>query len=205
MSRQRNDARGDAHSILGALATVRIGIVRSYDPKAGAVKVEIMPEEVLTGWLKIKPLAVGPGTGIGIYVGPEVGVQAIILHQEGDRESGICVGFLNDDEEDLWPQDGVPSGEIHALHKSGSFLKFTNDGKVALNSASDLNHTVGGDYNLTVTGKYKAQASEFDLTGDTNQTGAITATKEGTFNSHTVGNHTHIGHASGSATDKPTG
>jgi phage baseplate assembly protein gpV len=152
MSKARNVGKADAASILGALASARIGLVTSYDPIAYAVKVNIMPEEVETGWLKIKLLQLVPH-GFGIYAAPDIGVQALVSHQEGDRDSGICIGFINDDEEDLPPPSpGVLAGEIHVLHKSGSFLKFTADGDVLVAAARDLTQTVGRNYSLTVQG-----------------------------------------------------
>lgn len=205
MSGSRNASRADAQSILAAAALARIGLVSGYDPKAYAVKVRIMPEDVETGWLKISSALVGPGAGFGFYCGPAIGVQAVVIHQEGDRNSGLVIGFVNDDEVDTPPE--VPTGEIWAMHKSGSFLKFTTDGKVALTSHSDLNVTVGGDLNATITGKFVASATEFDLTGDVKVTGKVDATKEGTFNGgHTVSAHKHGGVTAGGAqTATPTG
>jgi phage baseplate assembly protein V len=153
MNKSRNRNLADAASIFASVSSARIGIVSSYDPKAYAVKVKVMPEEIETGWLKIMALQVGPGAGFGIYAAPDIGVQAVIIHQEGDRNNGICVGFLNDDEEDLPPPDpGVPSGEIHVLHKSGSYLKFSKDGDIFQHAARDLTQSVGRNFSLTVEG-----------------------------------------------------
>jgi uncharacterized protein (DUF2345 family) len=52
----------------------------------------------------------------------------------------------------------VPSGEFWLVHQSGSFLKFTNDGKVSVNSASDLDLVSGGDVNVTSAGKINLNA-----------------------------------------------
>lgn len=208
MHKLQNISKAHAQSVLAGAAMARIGIVTSYDPKAYAVKVKIMPEEIETGWLKIMALQVGPGAGFGIYAAPDINVQAVVIHQEGDHNSGFVTGFLNDDSEDTSPPDpGVPAGEIHVLHKSGSFLKFTKDGKVALHTQSDLNATVGGDVNLTVTGKVVASATEFDLTGDVKVTGKIDATGEITAaGSHTVSAHKHGGvQTGGGQTATPTG
>jgi phage baseplate assembly protein V len=152
MNKSRNRNLADAASIFASVSSARIGIVTSYDPKAYAVKVKVMPEEIETGWLKIMALQVGPGAGFGIYAAPDIGVQAVIIHQEGDRNNGICIGFLNDDEEDLPPPDpGVPAGEIHFLHKSGSLLKFKKDGDVLLTTHRDLIATVTRDMTAHVT------------------------------------------------------
>lgn len=205
MSGARNAAKSDAQSILAGAALARLGLVSGYDPKTYAVKVRIMPEDIETGWLKISAALIGPGVGFGFYCGPAIGVQAVVIHQEGDRNNGMVIGFVNDDTEDTPPE--VPTGEIWAMHKSGSFLKFTTDGKVALTSHSDLNITVGGDLNATVTGKFVASATEFDLTGDVKVTGKIDATDEITAKgSHTVSAHKHGGVTAGAAqTATPTG
>jgi hypothetical protein len=154
MDKRRNRARADAESIAAMRALPRIGIVTSYDPEKFMAKVMIMPEEVETGWLKIKSSHVGRGVGIGVYIGPEIGVQAVVQHQEGAHDSGYISGFLNDDEEDLPPPSpGVLSGEIHVLHKSGSLLKFTKDGDVLVTSHRDLIAHVTRDLAVTVDGK----------------------------------------------------
>lgn len=93
----------------GRLA-VRIGLVSSYDGRAGAhlVKVRLQPEDIETGWLPIQLLLAGQSWGV--YAGPAVGDQAVVLFAEGDVNAGICAGFLPSDV-DTAP--AVASGEVH--------------------------------------------------------------------------------------------
>jgi hypothetical protein len=56
------------------------------------------------------------------------------------------------------PPGPVPSGEFWLVHKTGSFLKFTNDGKVSISSNSDMDFASGGDINMTATGKLNLNA-----------------------------------------------
>lgn len=197
-----NAERAAMQRLLAERAAMRYAVVTNYDPKTHMAMVKVMPEEIVSGWL---PIAVQwVGNSFGLYVGPNVGDQVIVVHVEGDPDVGIIVGRLNSASE---VPPAVPAGEAWAVHKSGSFLKFTNDGNVLLNTQKDLDVTVGGDVNMTVTGKVVASATEFDLTGDLKVTGAITATKEGTFNGgHTVSAHTHGGvQTGGGSTSGPTG
>lgn len=145
-----------------ARAQTRAGTVKSYDPTTHMAKVMISPELILTGWLPIH--AMGIGNGFGVYSAPNIGDQVIVTHLEDDFGSGMVTGRLCDD--DHIPP-AVPSGETWLVHSSGSFLKFTNDGKVALTSHDDLNVTVGGKFNANVTGD-----TNLTVQGDAN----ITAT-----------------------------
>lgn len=180
--------------LAGRIEHTRMGIVDGYDPNTHTARVRIQPENTLTGWLPIH--VKGVGQGWGMYFPPAPGDQVHVSHLEGDVGSGQVTGIVNDDDH---PPPAVPSREFWLIHQSGSSLKFTNDGKVALVTNSDFNVTVGG--------KMIASANEFDLTGDVKITGALTATKEGTFNGgHTVSAHTHGGVTTGSGnTATPTG
>ena len=78
------------------------------------------------------------------------------------------------------------------MHKSGSFLKFRNDGAVEVHAAGDLTATVAGQATLTVTGKVVASAQEFDLTGNVKVTGDILASGDITDLGGTRGTVGHI-------------
>lgn len=214
MRRLTNAQRAEIMRVLArARSDTKIATVTSYDPNTYAVQVTVHPEEIQSGWLPI--LSPWVGDNFGEYFGPIPGVQAIVLHLEGDIDSGLVTGFINSTEEVPPP---VPSGEAWRVHKSGSFLKFTNDGDVSLTTNKDLVATVGGkvtatvtgDCELTISGKLVAGASEFDLTGDLHVTGQVIASGEGTFNGHTVTQHTHTQPADSHGdteqpTNKPTG
>jgi len=131
----------------GDRAMVRHGIVSGYDPGSYCAKVRVMPEDRETGWMPI----VSPwiGNNWGLFAPPSVGDAVEVQFQEDDAEAGyVCQRFFNDSDRPL----SVESGEFWLVHKSGSFMKFHNDGSVELHAASDLNATVGGNANLTVSG-----------------------------------------------------
>jgi phage baseplate assembly protein V len=156
MKHQFNMMKQIAEAAMGARATVRHGLVSSYDPGNYCAKVRIQPEDTETGWLPV----VSPwvGNGWGLFAPPLIGDLVEVQFQEDNFEAGfVCQRFFNDSDRPL----SVPSGEFWLVHKSGSFLKFHNDGTVELNAAGTLtstapqwNHTgpvhITGD--MTVTG-----------------------------------------------------
>lgn len=97
-------------------APPKLGIVSSFDGRPGryAVKVRLQPEDVETGWLPIILLLAGQAWGV--YAAPSVGDQALVVYQEGDVATGLCLGFLPSDED---PPPEVESGEIHLIAKDG--------------------------------------------------------------------------------------
>lgn len=140
-------------------STTRIGTVDAYDPNYYMAKVALQPEGTITGWLPLGSQFVG--NGWGLFCAPSIG-DMVEVEFEGDNiEAGICCHrFFNDIDRPL----NVPSGEFWIVHKTGSLLKFHNDGSVEVETAGDLNATVGGQANLTVTGKVIASAQEVDIT-----------------------------------------
>lgn len=123
-------------------AQPRLGLVSSVNSTDATVRVMIQPENVLSGWLPVSSIWVGAAWGMVCL--PSPGDQVLVLFQEGDSEHGIVVGGL-------WsatrPPPTVPSGELWIVHKSGSFLKLTNDGSIVSEAAS-WKHTG----NLSVSG-----------------------------------------------------
>lgn len=138
----------------------RCGLIDSYDPAAYSVKVRLQPSNVLTGWIPIASCYVG--NEWGLQVGPTVGDAVILQAQEGGGDAAMVVGSMfNDVERPM----NVPSGEFWIKHKSGSFLKFKNNGDVELNTDNDLIATVGNDLDATVSGKATVDiAGTADLT-----------------------------------------
>lgn len=127
MHRLRSALGGLAQMAAAGQMAASLGLVSSYDPDAVAVKVRIMPEDVETGWLPIKLLLAGQGWGV--YAGPAVGDQALVIYQEGDPRAGVCVGFLSSDED---PPPRVLSGEIHLIAQDADALIILRpDGSVA--------------------------------------------------------------------------
>lgn len=123
--RLRAEISRSGQSAAANLAQPRTGLVTSYDPDRYAVKVEIQPENVETGWLPI--LTLMSGQGWGVYFGPSKGDQALVIFLEGDGLAGVCVGFLPSDE-DVPPR--VEAGEIILAHKSESFIRLEAGGVI---------------------------------------------------------------------------
>lgn len=177
-------------------ATTRIGVVSSYDPTHYCAKVRLQPEDIETGWLPVASLQVG--NGWGLFCPPSAGDMVQVEFQEADGLVGVIVGrFFNDADRPL----GAPSGEFWLVNKSGSKLRFHNDGTVDLvavgtltTSAPQWNHTgpvhitgnlqLTGDAavsgNETVGGNVQASGNVGDHAGSMDAMRSI-------YNSHTNG------------------
>jgi phage baseplate assembly protein gpV len=146
----------------------RCGLIDSYDENTYSVKVRLQPSNVLTGWIPIASCYVGDGWGL--QVGPNIGDAVVLQAQEGGGDAAIVVGSMFNDVDRAMP---VPSGEMWIRHKSGSFLKFKNNGDVELNTDNDLIATVGNDLSATVSGKARMSVSG---TADLTVAGTLTST-----------------------------
>jgi len=182
-------------ALADARAPMRYGEVSSYDPKTFCAKVIIQPEGIETGWLPI--LTLGNGAGWGIYFGLLPPAQVAVMHFEGDRDNGLVLGTTPNSTDDMPPQ--VPGGEQWQVHKSGSLLKFTNDGNVAVTSHQDMNFSSGRDITMTAARSVTLQD------GNSNSLVMKSSGSELTLNSHTLTQHVHPGVQTGSGnTQKPT-
>lgn len=174
--RQANMMRLQAAMHAGRIGKPRFGTITSYDPDEHAIKVMIQPEEIETGWCTV--LVALAGTGWGVYFGPAIGDQAVLLFQENDHEVGWCVGYLPNDE-DRPPR--VLSGEIFMIHKTGSYVKLKEDGKVY--SKGEWLHD-----------------GDFKATGDIlDRSGSNTATVEMLRDAHNGHNHSGVQTGGGSS------
>lgn len=179
----RSAMQGMVSQALAGLGHPRIGILIDYDPDRHAVKVNLQPDNLETGWIPLVPLFAGPS--FGVFVGPQPGLQALVIFQESDAQVGICIGFIPN-VEDVPPS--VPAGQMLLVDSAGAKLAFTNDGKLTLTAPQGL--TVNANVQVN---------------------GAVVATGEGTFNGgHTVSQHTHTQPADSHGdteqpTDKPNG
>ncbi|MDE2354608.1 MAG: baseplate assembly protein [Betaproteobacteria bacterium] len=154
MDRLSAAMRSQAQIAASGRAVKRIGIVDSYDPNTYAVKVRIQPEDKMTGWLPL--LTPWVGNSWGLYAPPSVGDMIEVSFIEDDPDAGVAgQRFYNDVDHPLT----CPSGEFWLQHKSGSFLKFHNDGSIEVHTAGDLNATVAGNATATVQGTAKVTAN----------------------------------------------
>lgn len=155
-----NAQKAAAQQATQSRASTRQGIVTSYDPNAYAVKVTIQPDNVVTGWIPLKSAWVG--SSWGLFCPPSIGDAVEIDFQEGDSGVGSAgLRFFNDSDRPL----PCPSGEFWLVHKSGSLLKFHNDGSVELHAAADLNASVAGNANVAVTGNMNTSAAQWNHSG----------------------------------------
>lgn len=150
----------------GNRASTRIATVSSYDPENYCAKVIIQPDDVETGWLPVTSPWVG--NGWGLFAPPAVGDMVEVQFQEGSIEAGFIVGrFYNDKDRPL----ATPGGEFWLVHKSGSLLKFHNDGSVELVAAGTLSSTApqwnhSGPVHIT---------GNVQVTGNVNTSGTTTS------------------------------
>lgn len=158
----------------------RTGTISSYDKDNGAVKVAIQPEGRETNWIKLD--CPGVGNGWGVQIGPQIGDEVTVSFDSSDPNAGKVTARHANALNLAMP---VPSGEIWMVHKSGSLLKFNNDGTVTLHTVGALgvhsdasinydspqHHFTGGpvtmDHTLTVTDGTGIVVSGGDVKADT--------------------------------------
>jgi hypothetical protein len=177
-----NAMRLQAQRAMADLASTRVGLIMSYEPANFSVRVALQPEGLLTGWLPLCSPWIG--NGWGMFAAPSVGDMVSVHFFGGDLEGGFVEGRLyNDVDRPLT----VPSAEFWLVHKSGSSLKFTNDGTVTLHTQADLVATVGGKLNATV-----ASDASVSVAGNAtvSVTGNLGATVGGNVTANVTGNVT---------------
>jgi uncharacterized protein involved in type VI secretion and phage assembly len=171
MNQIENHMRRAAQQSMQGVGSTRYGTVSSYDPNTFSAIILMQPEGVLTGWLPIETIQVGAGWGI--CAAPNVGDLARVEFQEGDMSAGMVTGFFFNDSA---RPPATPAGEFALVHKSGSLLKFHNDGSVELAAAQNLRATVGGNASIAVTGNITSSATSWKHTGNLSVVGIIGAT-----------------------------
>lgn len=137
-----------------ARAGTRVGVITNYDPATYSVKVRIQPDDILSGWIPLKAVAVGDG--FGIYAAPRPG-DVVELHFQEDAIDCASAGlrFFGDGALPV----KVPAGEYWIVHRSGSTLKFHDSGDVELVAAGSLSAAVTGSVTATVAGSLNATVS----------------------------------------------
>lgn len=190
MRKLLNVMRLQAMQAMSDTATVRIGLVDSYDPINYCAKVKLQPENVITGWLPVTSQWVG--NGWGFFTPPTIGDLVEVHFQEGSFEAGIInLRFFNDNARPL----PVPSGELWMQHKSGAFFKLLNSGAATFSDAHGASVTLNGDGTITSqatqwnhAGNMTITSGNLKVAGDITDTfGSNTRTVAGirtVFNSH---------------------
>lgn len=160
MQQLLNRHRLEAANVIANLPKARIGIVDTFDPETYTCVVRYQPEDpdnkaaLLSPALPIMALSIG--NGFGLLTPPNIGDQVIVNFVGNSKQVGYVVGALFNDV-DIAPE--TEAGGFYMIHQSGSFLKFTKDGKVNLNGAAEIdmktpkiNIITTGNVDLTVGG-----------------------------------------------------
>lgn len=167
----RNAMMAAAHQAMAGVKRTQMGTVSAYNPATYSVKVLLQPSAIESGWLPIATAFVG--NGWGMQIGPTLGDLVTVNFIEGDQDAGFVTGSVYNNQ---YQPQAVPSGEAWVQHKSGSFLKFRNDGSVEANVAGNLKATVGGNATIAVTGNITSAATQWSHTGPFSVAGLITGT-----------------------------
>jgi uncharacterized protein involved in type VI secretion and phage assembly len=195
-----NTIRAQAQMSQGEKTGNRVGLITAYDPNKYAVKVKMWPDtQESLGWI---PLA-SPwiGNGWGLVAGPSINDQVKIAFDREDQDAGVVVGRMYTDVDQPPP---VPSGEFWLIHKSGSLLKFHNDGTVEIaanttmkytatqhhfvgpvqmDSTLNVNQTISGEGGITVSGD-NGTGNASTVTGNVNFVGTVMANGKHIDNTH---------------------
>ena len=198
MSAMMNVVRRECARLFSQLMTPRMGIVQSFDPNRYACRVLLQPENVLTGWLPVTTPWVG--NGWGIVCPPAAGDVVEVQFQEFDKNAGYVVGRFYSTK--TVPPSGCPSGEFWLVHKSGSLLKFHNNGTVEITANSTMTLTAP-NINMNASTKITLTTPLVEITGQLtsgtanggNATfgGAITATGDVVGAGTSLHTHVHSG------------
>lgn len=214
-SKLENTIRLQVARVLARWFGSRIGVITSYDPNRHAVKVTYQPDGIQSGWM---PLAAAwVGNNWGLFAAPVLGQTIKVSFLEWALDAPIAeLRLYNTANQPL----AVQAGEFWLVHKAGSFLKFTNDGKVLFNANTDLDITVGGDLNAIVSGKLVANVTgtaaltasaatvnaPTTINGNLTVNGGITATNDVVAGTISLQNHVSTLVTSGlSNSGPPTG
>lgn len=210
----QNAMRLQAQRAMAGYVCSRIGIVTSYDPNTFSARVNLQPEEILTGWLPVASAWIG--NGWGMFAPPNIGDMVTVEFIDGRIDAGTVTSrFYNDVDRPI----AVPAGEFLLQHQTGSLLHFKNDGSVELTSRTDLVVTVGGNLLANVTGNLDATVSgstsvhstgnialhapTVAVTGNLTVSGSAVVTGEVTGNGIHLSTHVNSGVQSGGSNSGP--
>lgn len=133
MSALLNHMRMQALMASSSKTQVCMGLISSFNPNTWSVKVRLQPDDVETNWLPLAAAWVGDAWGL--FAPPSLGDMVDVHFVEGSADAGFVGGRFFTDEERPLP---VPSGEFWLVHRDGASLKLSNDGKMVLNSAVEI-------------------------------------------------------------------
>ncbi len=192
----QNAMRLQAQRALASVVSSRVGQVTNYDPTSFTVRVQLQPDSVVTGWIPVASPWIG--NGWGLCAAPNIGDMVVVDFINGDLEAGIVVGRLwNLQDLPLAP----PAGEFWLVHKSGQFVKLTNDGKLTLSDAHGTTVSLNGDGTVSSAGTWTHTGS-MTVTGNVSVSQTLTATTDVVGGGKSLKSHTHTD-PQGGATGPP--
>lgn len=146
----------------------RFATITAYDPDRHAVKAQLQPEAVETGWMPIGTAHVG--NGFGIAIGPQIGDQIVVGFHDGDQEAPYMKARVHSDKE---RPPRAEAGEMVFQTASGFILKADKTGAVTITLAGhDLTiNAGGGNVHINSAGLFHNSKS----VGDTHKHGGVTA------------------------------
>jgi len=118
-------------------------IITNYDYKNYRVKVQLVPEETVTGWL---PLA-----SWGEIIPPKIGTQALVVFPGGNINGGIVIGKIFSDQ-DPPPQDDdvTHPGSFLFKTRNGTIIKVTDAGQIVIEAVDGQSVTINSTENVFV-------------------------------------------------------
>ena len=188
-----NSMRAAAQVAGQGVIQTKQGVVTSYDPNTYHVQVQLMPDDVNTGWIPLKSAWIG--NSWGLFCPPSIGDVVEVEFQEGEGGAPSAGWrFYNNQNRPL----PCPSGEFWLVHKSGSLLKFHNDGSVELTAAAAITYTATQHHFVGPVQMDNTLNVNDNVTGGKNITaakdiadqggGKTMAGMRGTYNGHHHGN-----------------
>jgi phage baseplate assembly protein V len=202
-----NNVRSHAEAAAGRIPKPRMAQISSYNASTHSVKVTFQgvgdSDFTETGWIPLGAVAVG--NGFGVLTAPNIGDMVMVSFSDGSNAAPKIVGrfFSN-----VNVPPAVPAGETWIVHKSGSLLKFHNDGSVELKAAAgatytaqqhhfvgpvkmdntlDVTQTISGEGGMTISGD-NGTGHASTVTGNLDTTGQITNNGKRIDSSHVHSN-----------------
>lgn len=186
MSQMINHMQQAISRAMTTFGNIRLGLISSVTPADSTVKVLIQPENVEVGPVQYAT------PWIGWFAPPTPGQQCIVIYQEGSKDVpiGVLMIYFGSD----MPAVGVVSGEAILMHKSGSYIKLSNAGKLLLNgnveidmssptiniqATETINIMATDQVNVTSTDEITITAPIINLDGNVEVSGTLTANSGG--------------------------
>lgn len=176
----------------------KIGLITSYNPANYTAKVALQPSGILTGWLPVASLWVGPLWGF--YSPPSINEQVTVEFIDGSLQAGVVKGRLFNNQDNPL---SVPSGELWIVHKKGTFIKWMNDGTLILSDGHGATQIFNGDGTITSAASQWTHTGPVHFTDNVQVDKTLTATTDVIGGGKSLKTHTHTGVQGGDSDTGP--